>query len=184
MKKLLIGAVLIVGVTLYSCGGNSNSSDEQWGNGVVSNAEITPTTLDGKPIPEEKTSADGGSGSGIDVNAPSDDKGVGKFTDVKVDAKIDASMATKGQDLFQTSCTACHTATEKRLIGPGLKGISKIRTPEWIMNMITNPVEMVKKDPISGALFEEFNHIQMTDQGISDDGARQIYEFFRKNDSN
>lgn len=184
MKKLLIAAILAGGVTLYSCEGGSDHTDRS---GVVSNAEVPPTTMDGKII-EEAPMEDTASGataageSGLDVNAPSDSKGVGKFKDVKVGATVDAALAAKGKDLFQTSCTACHTATDQRLIGPGLKGITKIRTPEWIMNMITNPIEMTHNDPVAEALLKEFNNVQMTNQNVGDDGARAILEFLRQND--
>ena len=32
-----------------------------------------------------------------------------------------------------------------------------MRTPEWIMNMILNPTEMVEKDPLAKELLVEFN---------------------------
>lgn len=119
----------------------------------------------------------------IDVNAPSKSKGVGKFTDVKVADAIDAKMADQGKEVFQTKCTACHQATDQKLIGPGLKGITKIRTPEWIMNMITDPEKMTHSDPVAIALFNEFNQTQMTNQGLTDQEARQVLEFLRQNDA-
>jgi hypothetical protein len=69
------------------------------------------------------------------------------------------------------------------LIGPGLKGITKIRTPEWIMNMITNPDQMTQQDPVAEALLVQFNHTQMTNQGLTDEEAREVLEFFRQNDA-
>lgn len=171
MRSILMGLLLVAGVALYSCGGNSGSTD----NTTDSSASTGPSAA-----PAEES---GAGSAAVDVNASSDSKGVGKFTDVKVASTIDQAMAKKGEEVFQTKCTACHQATDQKLIGPGLKGISKIRTPEWIMNMMTNPDEMTQKDPVAKALFEEFNHTQMTNQGVSDEEARQIYEFFRQNDA-
>lgn len=186
---MIIGS-LVVAVTLYSCG-NSGTGSAFNEDSPVSNNQRPPVLMDGTPVPAAPpvslaSSADSASvestSGAIDVNAPSDSKGVGKFTSVKVGATVDKAMAAKGKDLFQTSCTACHMTTDKRLVGPGLKGITKIRTPEWIMNMITNPLEMTHKDPVAQALLADFNNIQMTNQNVGDEGARNILEFLREND--
>ncbi|UKJ08924.1 c-type cytochrome [Solitalea lacus] len=116
----------------------------------------------------------------IDTKVHSDSKGIGKFTDVKVDG-LNADHATKGKTVFDSKCSACHRVDETKVVGPGLKGVTKRRTPEWIMNMITNPAEMTQKDPVAKALLAE--HLtQMTFQNVSDDETRQILEFLRKND--
>lgn len=185
MKNLLIAGLLIAGLTLYSCHGNTENNNE---NETTSNATTpSPTTMEGKPLTSENSgeASAAGSSTAIDVNAKSDSKGVGKFTDVnmKVGPGIDAAMAAKGKAVFQTSCTACHTATDKKLIGPGLLGITKIRTPNWIMNMITDPVKMTHNDPVAEALLQQENGVQMTNQNIGDEGAREVLEFLRQNDA-
>lgn len=171
MKSGLIMLALFGGIALYSCGGSSSNSTSESGSesGPVSNAGGESTMMSNK--------------AAIDVDAPSTSKGVGKFTDVKVGATIDDKMASKGEEVFQTSCTACHHATTEKLIGPGLKGVTKIRTPEWIMNMITNPEGMTHSDPVAEALFNQFNQTQMANQGLTDVQAREVLEFLRKNDS-
>ena len=193
MKRTLAFSLLVVGFSLYACSGNKQAEEGQSYKGYVSNAERTPTTMDGKPVAAEpkatapaaaadSAGGEAGGAGAIDVNAPSDSKGVGTFTDVAIADGLDADMAARGQEVFQTSCTACHTPTAQKLIGPGLKGITKIRTPEWILNMITDPVKMTKNDPIAKALLAESNNIQMTDQNVSDEDARAILEFLRQND--
>jgi len=52
------------------------------------------------------------------------------------------------------------------------------RTPEWIMNMILNPVEMATNDPIAKGLFKKYNTI-MTDQKLTEEDARAVLEYFR-----
>ncbi len=182
MKKLLIGGLLAVGVLLYSCGNNPNPKNFE--GSVVSNAPISPQMMDGStpPSPDAQEKPAEAAAPTIDVNAPSDSKGVGEFKDVKIPSSIDGALAAKGKTLFQTYCTACHTATKQKLIGPGLKGVTEIRTPEWIMNMITNPVQMVKEDSIAQALFEEANHVQMVDLNLSKEQARELFEYLRQND--
>lgn len=162
--KMLIAVFSFCGAVAFlsACGGSDNSTE---------NSGDATTTQ----------SADEATDEVVDPNVKSDSKGVGKFTSVDVPATIDDAMASKGQAIFETKCTPCHKLTGEKLVGPGLKNITNLRTPEWIMNMITNPEEMTKKDPIAKALFEE-HLIQMVGQNVSDDEARQILEYLRKND--
>lgn len=156
--KTIIPAMVIAGVTfLYACGGSGDQP---------------ATTTDGTTATATAE---------IDPAAKSDSKGIGRFTSVQVGA-IDATMAEKGQAVFAAKCVACHKTTDQKIVGPGLKGVTERRTPEWIMNQITNPLEMEQKDPVGKALLEK--HLtQMTFQNVTDDESRQILEFLRKNDA-
>lgn len=106
-------------------------------------------------------------------------KGVGPITEVKLE-KIDMTLANKGKEAFTAKCSACHKI-EERYVGPKLKDITKRRSPEWIMNMIMNPVEMTEKDPAAQELLGEFL-VQMTFQNVSKDETRSILEYFRASD--
>lgn len=108
-------------------------------------------------------------------------KGVGPVTEVKIEAKIDAAMADKGKAAFEAKCTACHKIGE-RYVGPAITGVTKRRQPEWIMNMILNPAEMLQKDDVAKELLGEYL-TPMTFQNVSQDEARQILEYFRQQDS-
>lgn len=107
-------------------------------------------------------------------------KGVGPVASVTL-AALDESLADKGKKQFEAKCSACHKFEEK-VVGPALSGVTNRRTPEWIMNMILNPVEMTQKDPIAQGLLAE--HLtQMTFQNVQESEAREILEYFRKMDS-
>ncbi len=162
MKRICIASLLSIGFALYACGGSSSNSTDQAGEATTENTEA---------------------GTAIDVNQPSDSKGVGIVDQVDIPETIDQEMAAKGKEIFQTKCTVCHQATDQKLIGPGLKGITKIRTPEWIMNMITNPDKMLEEDPVAKALLAEYNGVRMTNQGVTKEEARQLLEFLRQNDA-
>ena len=75
-------------------------------------------------------------------------------------------------------CTACHKVDEK-FIGPPPAGIMERRSPEWIMNMILNPEEMIAKDPVAIKLLAEYNFAPMANQSLTEDEARAILEYFR-----
>lgn len=117
----------------------------------------------------------------IDTKVHSDSKGVGKFTEVKLDA-IDPAKADLGKAVFTAKCTACHKLTDVKFVGPGLLGVTKRRTPEWILNMITGPETMIKTDPVAKKLFEEIL-TPMANQNVPETDARNILEYLRQNDS-
>jgi hypothetical protein len=64
-------------------------------------------------------------------------------------------------------------------VGPAIKGILDRRSPEWIMNMILNPTEMLREDPIAKKLLAEYNNEYMYNQNLIEDEAREIIEYFR-----
>lgn len=104
-------------------------------------------------------------------------KGIGPVTEVKM-GELDQAMAAEGKEIFDKMCTACHKPKEK-FIGPPLQGILDRRSPEWIMNMILNPEEMVREDPDARQLLMEYNLAPMADQGLTREQARKILEYFR-----
>ena len=112
---------------------------------------------------------------------PKDDgQGVGKFKNISL-AAIDEKLAEQGKVIFDAKCAVCHILTDQKLIGPGLKGVTERRQAAWILNMMTNPVEMTHKDLTAKALLAE-HHTQMTFQDVEDDQAKLILEFLRAND--
>jgi len=106
-------------------------------------------------------------------------KGIGPIKEIKLSENIDENLAMKGEDIFKTKCSACHKIRE-RYVGPAIEGITKRRTPEWIMNMMLNTEEMLQKDPIAKKLLSEYI-TQMSVQ-VSEEEARAILEYFRKVD--
>lgn len=106
--------------------------------------------------------------------------GIGPVKSVDV-SKFDAALADKGKAIFEGKCSACHQLSEQKIVGPGLKGVTERRKPEWIMNMIINPTEMTQKDPEAKKLLAE--HLtQMTNQDINETDARALLEYMRQND--
>lgn len=110
-----------------------------------------------------------------------DPKGIGEIKSVEIGEGIDEALANKGKAIVDMKCTACHQLNDKRVVGPGFQGVTNRRRPEWIMNMITNVDVMLDKDPTAQALLEECL-TRMPNQNISVGDARDILEFFRKND--
>jgi hypothetical protein len=155
---LLLNILLLV-----SCGGKQEEKKEQITIGKKSTSVQTESK---KPKATTTTPAS----KKIDL----ENKGVGPITSLELPAEIDQSMVAKGQDIFKKMCMACHKPN-KKFIGPAPTGILKRRSPEWVMNMILNPTEMVEKDP----LLIEFNGSPMANQSLSEEDARAVLEYFR-----
>jgi len=107
-----------------------------------------------------------------------ENKGIGPIKDLTFPDTIDEELAAKGQKTFDAICIACHM-TDQRMIGPAMKGIYERRSPEWVMNMMLNPDEMLLNDPIAKALYKEYNNMIMLDQNLSEEDARALAEYLR-----
>lgn len=108
------------------------------------------------------------------------DRGIGPITEVTL-GPLDVALAKKGKITFEQKCSACHKNAE-RYVGPALKGVTTRRKPEWIMNMILNPSEMLEKDPTAKELLGTYL-TPMTYQNVTKEQARAILEYFRQIDS-
>jgi mono/diheme cytochrome c family protein len=128
---------------------------------------------DGKK--EVKTSQKEEVTAAVEVD-PAEDKGIGPVKSITL-GEIDEAMVAEGKAEFKTKCSACHKMS-KRFVGPALAGITEKRTPEWIMNMILNPEEMVAKNPEAKKLLAEYLS-PMANQNLTEKEARSILEYFR-----
>lgn len=104
-------------------------------------------------------------------------KGVGPIEDIDIPDSLDQSMVRKGKDLFKESCAECHEI-EGGSKGPQMKGVMDKRSPEWVMNIILNPDEMISEDPDAKRLFRRFDS-KMPDVGFSKDETRAVLEYMR-----
>lgn len=148
--KIEFAIALLIVTMLASCGGSSEQKP-------VSSA------------PAAKAQAN--------PNDPMSNKGIGPVKELVL-ADLDPSMAAEGEEIYKKMCSACHKPTEK-FIGPAPKGILERRSPEWVMNMILNPEEMIKSDPIAKQLLVEANLAPMANQHLTEEQARKVLEYFR-----
>ncbi|HSD14922.1 MAG TPA: c-type cytochrome [Flavobacterium sp.] len=159
MNKFSILAI-VFSVFFASCGGDKSKKEQD-----------TPA-----PAAEETSTATASDPSTYDPK-----RGEGKYSTVEFGPSLDQAMATKGEGVAAVKCTSCHKTTDEKLVGPGWKGVTERRKPEWIMNFITNPDPMIDKDPAVQAQLE-ICLVRMPNQGLADDEARSILEYMRKND--
>ena len=157
LRKLSFLLLVLLSISLItSCGGDKKKD-----------AEHKTSTTKAKPTSMLKKKVD-----------PMKDTGIGPVKELVLPTDIDKTMAEAGKKIYKEKCTACHKPN-KKFIGPAPKGIFSRRNPAWIMNMILNPDEMVKKNEIAKKLLMEFNGSPMANQSLTEKQARSVVEYFR-----
>ncbi len=108
-------------------------------------------------------------------------KGIGPHQNIQLTHPLDEKMIAEGKTVYDVKCASCHKLSDERLVGPGWKGVTDRRTPEWIMNFVTNTEEMLQKDTAAQNMLE-ICLVKMPNQNLSETDARNTLEFMRKND--
>jgi len=158
-KHIFVGFFFTAMIVAAAC--NSGTDANKGG-------ESTTTTT------EEATTA------GTDAEA-SNPKGIGPHQNIQLTNPLDPQMVATGKSVYEVKCQSCHKLTDERLVGPGWKGVTERRTPEWIMNFTTNTEEMLEKDTAAQNMLEVCL-VKMPNQGVPEADARGVLEFMRQND--
>ena len=158
MKKII--GVLFLGVVV-NCGESPKENKGFEYNRTKKEEKKSPAAQEAGAVP-------------IDLS----NKGIGPITSMDWPETIDEALVTTGEGAFKQKCMACHMPNRK-LIGPAMQGVFERRSPEWVMNMLLNPTEMLKQDPIAKALLKEFNNVMMINQNLTQEEARAITEYLR-----
>lgn len=167
MKTTIKGIFLLLALILMGCGGKKEEEKKEDGFSVQRKKAATEQ-------PVETTTTEVKASERVDMGT----KGVGPVKSVTLAPEIDQALAATGKGIYEQMCMACHRVG-KKFIGPAPNGVLERRTPEWVMNMILNPQEMVQQDPLAKDLLQEFNGSPMSNQGLTEEQARAILEYFR-----
>ncbi len=98
------------------------------------------------------------------------------FVGVGIHAQdVDQAAFSEGEKLFKANCASCHVPTAKKLIGPGLEGITQKRDREWLYKWIKNSTELIKSgDKDAVAIFEEYNKVVMPPQPLTNEQIDKV----------
>ncbi len=154
LKKVKQAIFILPLVLLVACGGSGNETKKSFA----------------PPAKKEPVSFEDA------VKDWQNNKGIGPVATVNL-GQLDKNIADQGKEVFTAKCSACHEIGKVK-VGPDLTGVTERRTPEWIMNMVLNPSEMTKNDPIAHGLLAKYM-TEMANQQLTRDQARQVLEFFR-----
>jgi cytochrome c2 len=82
-----------------------------------------------------------------------------------------------GEELFRTTCMACHSTGTDRLVGPGLEGIADRRDREWLVSFITEPDRLIGEgDTIASRLLAEYM-VPMPNIGTTRAQAESVLDY-------
>lgn len=153
MKRLAVFLAFALAIFIYACGGSGDTSSAD---------KTAPKSM-------------------IEEPAPDDGKGIGEIKEVALNSPLKPNMVETGKAIYEMKCAACHKLSDQRVVGPGWKGVTARRKPEWIMNMTTNVDVMLEKDPAAQAMLKECL-VRMPNQNLSIGDARDVLEFMYAND--
>jgi cytochrome c len=125
---------------------------------------------------DESEAPDAGAAQAGGLTQEQLEKGIGPAESVSLGA-IDEALAERGEEIFTMKCTACHKLDE-RYVGPPLNDVLDRRTPEYVMNMMLNPAEMLEKHPEAKAMLAQYL-TPMPNQSLTEDDARAVLEYLR-----
>jgi cytochrome c len=111
-----------------------------------------------------------------ELSAAELERGIGPVENVEL-GDIDPSLVARGSEIFAMKCAACHQLDD-RYVGPPLREVTTRRTPEFIMNMMLNPAEMLERHPTVRQMLAEY-YIPMPSQDLTREEARALLEYLR-----
>ena len=88
---------------------------------------------------------------------------------------------SRGEQIFRTRCVSCHSVTGNELagaLGPDLLGITRKREPQWLLDWLKAPDQMLKKkDPIAIALYKQYNNLAMPNMRLNKEEALSLLNY-------
>lgn len=85
---------------------------------------------------------------------------------------------SSGEQLFQASCSACHSIGGGRLVGPDLEGILDRRSEAWLGQFIQSSQTLINSgDADAVAVFEEFSGMIMPDFSLSETQIAELLAY-------
>ena len=91
---------------------------------------------------------------------------------------------TRGDILFRTRCSACHTVGGGDKLGPDLKGVVRARDRAWLTRWLKEPDRMIaEKDPIATALKARYRNLPMPNLSLNDVDAAALIDYLNREDA-
>lgn len=92
---------------------------------------------------------------------------------------IYANGQDTGQKVFETKCYSCHNIGGGDKQGPDLKGVTELRSKEWLEEYIKSPTAMSKKDQAAAELFKKYSPEVMPDQTLSPEELTSLIDLIK-----
>ncbi|HEY6912884.1 MAG TPA: SCO family protein [Myxococcales bacterium] len=97
---------------------------------------------------------------------------------VKSYADLDLKEVGKGEYLFKTRCSACHTIGAGDATGPDLKGVTARRDRAWVKRYMIEPDKMLAEgDRIATELFGKYRNVRMPNLDLRNDDVDALVTY-------
>jgi mono/diheme cytochrome c family protein len=88
------------------------------------------------------------------------------------------AAAEQGKKIFADNCQVCHSVGAEKLIGPGLKDVTKRRPEAWLISWIRNSQKVIESgDKYAVDLYNAYNKTQMPPYAFSDDEIKSVLAY-------
>ncbi|MDP6419658.1 MAG: c-type cytochrome [Candidatus Krumholzibacteria bacterium] len=90
--------------------------------------------------------------------------------------------AESAEEIFRSSCVACHTIGGGRLVGPDLKGVTERQERNWLQKFIVDPQSKIAEgDAYAIKLLEEANGVVMAPvPGVGEAQASELLDLIER----
>jgi protein SCO1 len=93
-------------------------------------------------------------------------------------AEVRALDLPKGQYLFESRCSACHTVGQGDRIGPDLANVTLRRERKWVASYIVSPDRLrAQSDPTALALSQKYPDVRMPNLGLGAVDAAEVMAY-------
>ena len=88
-----------------------------------------------------------------------------------------------GKYLFFTECAPCHTIGQGDSIGPDLRGVTKVRDPEWLRKIVQTPESLLDQgDPLANAMLAKYKNVRMPNLHLDREATDLLISFMQQQD--
>lgn len=89
-----------------------------------------------------------------------------------------SGAAEQGKKIFNDNCQVCHSVGADKLVGPGLKDVTKRRPEAWLIPWIRNSQKVIESgDKYAVDLYNAYNKTQMPPYAFSDDEIKSVLAY-------
>jgi len=88
---------------------------------------------------------------------------------------------SKGEDLFRSRCTSCHTIGQGDELGPDLLGVVSKRDRLWLIRWLKEPdVMLQEKDPLATTLYQRYKQVAMPNVKLTDSDIQHLISYIQE----
>jgi len=100
------------------------------------------------------------------------------------DAAQVVAQKPRGEYLFKTRCTSCHSIGGGDMLGPDLRGVAAARPRDWLKRWLKEPDKMLAEgDPVATQLRARYRNMAMPNLGFGDLEADAIIDYLAEQDA-